>query len=149
LPNAGIKAERGKRRDGRVKSIVPGSSGVTPADKIAMSGENDRILGNLPRSRPGVRSDKRPSGKRSGGAGATSSAPPAPKAKPSTKPKVSAAAKPKAGARANAAARQAPPAQHSADPITLAVKTAGTVAETGLKVASRVAGEVLRRLPRP
>ena len=35
------------------------------------------------------------------------------------------------------------------DPITLAVKTAGQVAETGLKVASRMAGEVLRRLPRP
>jgi hypothetical protein len=143
----------GERRDGGVKSIVPGWSGASHADEIAMTEENDSVLGNLPRSRPGVRSDKRASGRRAGGAGGPAGSPPAPKAKPSTKPKVSAASKPGArAAKPRPAARKAPPpppARSGTDPVGLAVKTAGSVAETGLKVASRVAGEVLRRLPRP
>jgi hypothetical protein len=146
----------GKLRDGRVKSIVPGSSGVTSADEISMSEETDGVLGNLPRSRPGVRSDKRASSKRAGGAGAAAGSPPAPTAKPSNKPRTKAAAKRgAAGAPArNPAAKQsaAPPPQppeSSADPIGAALKAGEAVALTGLKVAGRVAGEVLRRLPRP
>jgi hypothetical protein len=118
-----------------------------------MTDENDSVLGNLPRSRPGVRSDKRGSGKRTGGAGGAAGSPPAPRAKPSTKPKVSAASKPDGGAaKPRPAARKPPPpppARTGTDPVGLAVRTAGAVAETGLKVASRVAGEVLRRLPLP
>jgi hypothetical protein len=146
----------GKLRDGRVKSIVPGSSGVTSADEIAMSEENDGVLGNLPRSRPGVRSDKRASSKRAGGAGAAAGSPPAPAAKPSNKPRTKAAARPKAAgapARKPAAKQSAPPppqpSESSADPIGAALKAGETVALTGLKVAGRVAAEVLRRLPRP
>jgi biotin carboxyl carrier protein len=114
-----------------------------------MTEENDGILGNLPRSRPGVRSDKRASGKRAAAAGSTAGAPakPEPKATSAPKPRA-AAAKPRA-ATAKPPPPPPPPAPKSDDPITLAVKTAGQVAETGLKVASRMAGEVLRRLPRP
>jgi hypothetical protein len=121
----------GKLRDGRVKSIVPGSFVVTPADEISMSDENDGILGNLPRSRPGVRSDKRAS------AGA--------KAK---------ATKPRAQRKAAAAPPPPPPPpppepESHTDPVGIALKAGETVARTGLKVAGRVAGGVMRRLPRP
>jgi hypothetical protein len=112
-----------------------------------MSEENDGILGNLPRSRPGVRSEKRASGAIS----AKPKAKAAPKAAPA-KPK----AKPKPRAKRPAAAPpppppppQAEPPERSADPIGIALKAGETVARTGIKVAGRVAGEVMRRLPRP
>ena len=126
-----------------------------------MTEENDGILGNLPRSRPGVRSDKRAGAKRAGGAGGAVGSPPAPKTTPATKARVKSAAsaprspEPKPGSAAKPKPRAAaeppppPPARKSDDPIGLAVKAAGQVAETGFKVASRLAGEVLRRLPRP
>lgn len=131
-------------RDGRVKSIVPTSFGVTLADKIAMSEENDGILGNLPRSRPGVRSDKRASASGSG-------SPPAPKPKRPAGPKAKpAAAKPKAEPKAAPPPpTPPPPPPQPSDPIGIALKAGETVALTGLKVAGRVAGEVMRRLPRP
>jgi hypothetical protein len=136
------------------KSIVRGSSGVTFADKSAMSEENDSVLGNLPRSRPGVRSEKRATSKRAGGAGAAGGSPPAPKAKPSTTARTKAAAKPRpkpaAKARTQPAEQSPPPATPSpATPIATAIKAGETVAVTGLKVAGKLAGEVLRRLPRP
>jgi hypothetical protein len=144
----------GKVRDGRVKSIVPGSFGVTLADEIAMSDENDGILGNLPRSRPGVRSDKRASSAGAGGPGGSAGSPPAPKPKPATKPK--AAAKPKAPRKAAPPPPPPPerepapePVERSADPVGMALKAGETLAVTGIKVAGRVASEVLRRLPRP
>ena len=87
----------GKLRDGRAKSIVPSSSGVTSADEIAMSEENDSVLGNLPRSRPGVRSDKRANSKQ------------APRAKPSTKARTKAAAKPRTAPRKPSAEQPPPP----------------------------------------
>jgi hypothetical protein len=120
-----------------------------------MTEENDGILGNLPRSRPGVRSDKRAGAKRAGGAGGAAGSPPAPKTTPATKARVKSAAsaagsrKPKPRAAAAQPPPPPPPARKSDDPIGLAVKAAGQVAETGFKVASRMAGEVLRRLPRP
>jgi hypothetical protein len=109
-----------------------------------MTEENDGILGNLPRSRPGVRSEKRAGGKRTAAAGG------APGATPRAKPKAkSTTPKPRAGTAKPPPPPPPPPAPKSDDPITLAVRTAGQVAETGFKVASRMAGEVLRRLPRP
>lgn len=87
-----------------------------------MTDDREGILGNLPRSRPGVRSDKRAADK---------------------------------GPRAASAPRQAaskpppPPASPSGGAIEVAVRAAGQVAETGIKVAARVAGGVLRRLPLP
>jgi hypothetical protein len=121
-----------------------------------MTEENDGILGNLPRSRPGVRSDKRASGSRAGGAGGAAGSPPAPKAKPAT-PKVKAAAKakPRPKPKRPAAAPPPPPPPpeptpgQPGDPIGIALKAGETVARTGIKVAGRVAGEVMRRLPRP
>jgi hypothetical protein len=123
----------GKLRDGRVKSIVPGSPGVTFADEISMSDENDGILGNLPRSRPGVRSDKRAGAGRAGGADRAkaprkAAAPPPPPPEPPPAPE---------------------PVVRPADPIGMALKAGENVARTGFKVAGRMAGEVMRRLPRP
>lgn len=118
---------------------MPTSFGVTLADEIAMSEENDGVLGNLPRSRPGVRSDKR----------ASAAKPKAAAAKPSAKAKPKpAAAKPKAEPKAAPPPPPPPPLKPS-DPIGIALKAGETVALTGLKVAGKVAGEVMRRLPRP
>jgi hypothetical protein len=125
-----------------------------------MSEENDGILGNLPRSRPGVRSDKRAGARGAGGAGGTGGSPPAPPAKPSTTPKTKGAAQPRAAAKpkrkatpppaAPSPAASPPPApDRGADPIAAALKAGEAVALTGLKVAGKVAGGVLRRLPRP
>lgn len=98
--------------------------------------DDPSVLGNLPRSRPGRRSDKR------GGAKAAAR----PTTTPKPKPKRSGAAKPRAQARS--AATQPPPTQSPAtptDPVTGAIRLAGQVAGVGFKVA----GEVLKRLPRP
>lgn len=96
----------------------------------------DGILGNLPRSRPGVRSDKR-----AGGASP-------PKRKPA-KPKA-AGAKPRATkATPKPKAPPPPPPPKQPDAMERAVQLAGDVAETGIKVAAKVAVGVLRRLPRP
>jgi hypothetical protein len=141
-PPSGVRSDPASAVTAASKSIVRGSFGATFADKSAMSEENDSVLGNLPRSRPGVRSDKRASSKRAGGAGATAGSPPAPKAKP----------KPKAAPRARKQpAEQSPPsaAPPPATPLASAIKAGETVAVTGLKVAGKLAGEVLRRLPRP
>ena len=105
-----------------------------------MSDENEGILGNLPRSRPGVRSEKRAAGgKQTAGTAKRTAA---------AKPKQPRAPKPRASA-AKSPPPPPPPAPKSEDPIGLAVRAAGQVAETGFKVASRMASEVLRRLPRP
>jgi hypothetical protein len=135
---------------------VPGSFGVTFADEISMSDENDGILGNLPRSRPGVRSDKRASSPTAGGAGGSAGSPPAPKPKPATKPKAKAAAKSKTPRKPAAPPPPPPapepepePAERHADPVGMAIKAGETVALTSIKVAGKVASEVLRRLPRP
>src|SRR5437763_1716526 len=123
----------GKRRGDRAKSIVPGSSGVPSADETAMSEENDGVLENLPRSRPGVRSDKRASSKRAGGAGAAAASPPAPDGKPSNMPRTKAAARPKAKPAARPRTRSAgppppPPAPSpSTDPIGAALKAGESV----------------------
>src|SRR4051794_6357116 len=135
-PPAGVTVRPGKLRDGRAKSIVPSSSGVTSADEIAMSEENDGVVGNLPRSRPGVRSDKRASSKRAGGAGAAAGAPPAPDAKPSNKPRTKAAAKAKAAPRPRKRVTEPPPPPPATrSPVESAIKAGEAVAVTSLKVA--------------
>jgi hypothetical protein len=97
----------------------------------------DGILGNLPRSRPGVRSDKR-----AGGASPPKSTPAKPKAAGAKPRATKATAKPKAPP-------PPPPPQKQPDTMARAVQLAGDVAETGIKVAAKVAVGVLRRLPRP
>src|SRR3954447_4209832 len=119
---------------------LPTVSCWCPVGEKSMAGipvnENpDGILGNLPRSRPGVRSDKR-----AGGASPPKRTPAKPKA---------AGAKPRA---TKATARPKPPPApppRQPDTVERAVQLVGDVAETGIKVAAKVAGGVLRRLPRP
>ena len=82
-----------------------------------MPEEEARLLGDLPRHRPGNRSARRPARR----AEASPGAPPA--------------APHRAGSTAGELATQ---------PLRLAVD----VAESGLKVASRLTGELIRRLPR-
>jgi hypothetical protein len=99
----------------------------------------DGILGNLPRSRPGVRSDKR-----TGGASPPKRTPAKPKAAGAKPRATRAAAKPKA-----APAPPPPPPRKEPDTVERAVQFVGDVAETGIKVAAKVTVGVLRRLPRP
>jgi hypothetical protein len=116
--------------------------------------EDPSVLGNLPRSRPGHRSEKRKAAKKASPA----TGPAAPKASRSTGSKArSSGSKARSGAAAQRAAsssktraragsgsrpaQQARPA--STDPVTGAIRLAGQVAGAGLKVA----GEVLKRLP--
>jgi hypothetical protein len=100
------------------------------------------VLGNLPRTRPGHRSDKRAAGRPAEAADA-------------------AARKAEAGggaaARTPRPRRQRPsapaPEQASAPsrsgPIEDVVHTAGRIAGAGARIAEGLAREVLRRLPRP
>ena len=96
------------------------------------------LLGNLPRSRPGTRSDKRarappPTGCR----GRRSQARARAKAKPRPTPKVS-----------NPKPRPAPESQPG-DPMSEALKAAARIAGAGARTANDVTREILRRLPRP
>jgi hypothetical protein len=115
------------------------------------------VLGNLPRSRPGQRSEKRGGGVRAAAAATAADAAkvadrkPAAKGKPAAKRKPAAQRKP--AARRKPAAKRTPAAKRhtqqpvpetaSSDPLTGAVRLAGKVAEAGLKTA----GSLLRRLP--
>jgi len=85
------------------------------------------VMGNLPRSRPGRRSDKR----------ATPGA-----KKPAARAR-SAAPKPKAQARPRSEPSRPAPERH--DPITDAVRIGVRIAGAGLGLAAGIA----RRLPRP
>lgn len=98
-----------------------------------MDPEEPGLLGNLPRSRPGTRSQKR---------GTTTGSKPAPKRSQAAKPGV----KSTAAARSRKPAAKPPEPEPSApNPLESAVKVAGA----GLRVAEGVTREVLRRLPRP
>jgi hypothetical protein len=77
------------------------------------------VLGNLPHSRPGRRSDKRPAQRQE----ATEA--PAPSAKPDARD------------------------TQGGDPVAGAIRTATGLAAAGARVANGVAREVLRRVPRP
>jgi hypothetical protein len=97
-----------------------------------MSGDDDNggVLGNLPRARPGRRSGKRPAAaperaaERTGAPGARR-------------------------AERNARLRPETPSTGDGDVVGEAVRAAASVAEAGLRVASGLTREVLRRLPRP
>ena len=88
------------------------------------------VLGNLPRSRPGKRSEKRAS------AGA--------------RPSGAATKRPSSQTRRRLRDRPGtPPARRSNDPVGEVIRGAAKAAETGVRVAGAVAQEVLRRVPRP
>jgi hypothetical protein len=103
------------------------------------------VLGNLPRSRPGQRSEKRTAAKAAPAAGAAK--------RPRSAARTPGAPKPPKSAPRKAApaseSRDAQPAAHAGDPVGDAIRTVTGVAATGARVAGGVAREVLRRLPRP
>jgi hypothetical protein len=95
------------------------------------------VLGNLPRSRPGTRSEKRASAGEAAAAKA-----------PRTAPKPSGSA---AGRQPSAARRRRPKDEPGRErgPVGDVIRGAAKAAETGARVAGVVAHEVLRRVPRP
>src|SRR5918998_1700970 len=95
------------------------------------------VLGNLPRSRPGQRSEKRTGRTAAVAANAAASRKAAP-------PKRT--APPKKTAPPPSAQR---PASQAGDPVGDALRAVTGVAATGARVAGGVARELLRRLPRP
>jgi hypothetical protein len=109
------------------------------------------VLGNLPRSRPGQRSEKRTgrtAAKAAARAERTDSEAAAPAKTTAHKEPVSA----KTTARKEpASARTTGPRESASagDPVGDAVRIVTGVAATGARVAGGVAREVLRRLPRP
>jgi hypothetical protein len=123
------------------------------------------VLGNLPRSRPGQRSEKRARAKAADGAaggtakttakaatraersGSKAATPP----REATRPRSSARPKAAAGARraAGAAAGEDRTKPSSGDPLDGAIRGVVGIAATGARVASGVARELLRRVPRP
>jgi hypothetical protein len=112
------------------------------------------VLGNLPHSRPGRRSEKRDAGRPAEAAGAAaekaeavdSAAAKTPRPKRAARPRTPAAARPK---RPQAPPAPPPPEPRSRGPVEEAVHLAGRIAGTGVRVAGGVTKEVLRRLPRP
>jgi hypothetical protein len=117
------------------------------------------VLGNLPRSRPGHRSEKRTERSAAPAAGAQPGAARRPKKTATTGTASAGAAKPGPARRPKTSAgdRPAPHAgdpvadatPHAGDPVGDAIRTVTGVAATGARVAGGVAREVLRRLPRP
>ncbi|MEA2346643.1 MAG: hypothetical protein QOG62_430 [Thermoleophilaceae bacterium] len=109
-----------------------------------MTDEDPGILGNLPRSRPGTRSDKR------GGAPTAKPKAAAPAKKPAAV-KAKAAAKPKAAPKPTAKPpppqrRPEPQAQPGGiDPVGDILRAGEAIARSGLRVGSALAGEALRR----
>jgi hypothetical protein len=97
--------------------------------------DDKSVLGNLPRSRPGTRSEKR-----AGAAKRTSRPADAAKASKPAKPR---AAAPKPDPAAPAASAEA------GDPLAEAARAAAKAVGTGVKIGTGLAQEVLRRLPRP
>jgi hypothetical protein len=135
--------------------------------------DDEGVLGNLPRSRPGKRSAKRDSGGRpsktaskaavKAEAAGKAAAKPARASKPARAKTAgakasgakSAAAKPRRAATPKP--RPDPVRQHATDPapqqtgdaVANAVHAAATVAATGVRVAGAVTREIRRRLPLP
>ena len=89
------------------------------------------VLGNLPRSRPGRRSDKR--------GGRKPASPGSAQGKPTAKRPAA-----KAGGAAARPRQRTQAEAQSVDPVTEAIRLAGQAAALPFKVA----GEVIKRLPR-
>ncbi len=104
--------------------------------------DDEGVLGNLPRSRPGRRSDKRAGGAAKAAAPRPSAPPPPPKRR----------AKPAAAAKPKPPPTSPPPAAEparSGDPIGTAFRTVTGLAAGGARAANGLARGVLRRLPKP
>ena len=117
--------------------------------------DDEGVLGNLPKSRPGKRSAKRAGrpAKAAAKAAVKAEAAGTPAAKPPRTTRTT-AAKGGSGDRvevraAYRAKAQREPMQPSGDPLSAAVRAAAGGAVTGVRVAGAVTQELLRRLPRP
>ncbi len=116
--------------------------------------EDGGVLGRLPRSRPGTRSEKREGqaerGKPARAPGAGGKAASTQGATPKAARTKNAA--PKAGRTAKATppdpTRTPRPEARAADPVGDVVRGAGQVAGAGFRMAGTLAQELLRRLPR-
>jgi hypothetical protein len=106
---------------------------ISTLDCAAMS-DDKSVLGNLPRSRPGRRSDKR--GKTESAGRPAAEAPKPPRAKP------------RASSERPKAKREPAPAPER-DPVTEAARATVKVVGAGVRIGTGIAQEVLRRLPRP
>lgn len=109
------------------------------------------VLGNLPRSRPGHRSEKRTAttaAKTAAGAGPPETT--APKGDEPAAATASGAPKrpPKAASESSRTGADGT-SSRPGDPVGDAIRTVAGVASAGARVADGVAREVLRRLPRP
>jgi hypothetical protein len=107
--------------------------------------DDKSVLGNLPHSRPGTRSNKRsgrPADATEAAAKASEQTPPpaAAKAPKPARPRT-AAAKPKPDPAAPAASAE------SGDPLAEAARVAAKAVGAGVKLGTGLAQEVLRRLP--
>ena len=107
--------------------------------------DDEGVLGNLPRSRPGRRSDKRAGGAAKGAAPGPKPAADKPKPAATAKPKP-AAAKPKPPPAPPRPAAEPAPGGH---PIGTAIRTVTGLAAGGARAANGLARGVLRRLPKP
>ena len=110
-----------------------------------MTDDDGGVLGNLPRSRPGQRSEKR-TGRTAAKAAARAEQTEAKAAAPA---KQAAPPKQTVPPRNKTAPPPPEPALQPGDPVGDAFRTVTGVAATGARVAGGVAREVLRRLPRP
>jgi hypothetical protein len=112
--------------------------------------EDGGVLGNLPRTRPGRRSEKRSAGRPAEAAGAAAEKAEAGggAAARTPRPKRATTRSRPAGARSRRPAEPAPEPSRGG-PIGDVVHTAGKVVGAGARVAEGLAKEVLRRLPRP
>jgi hypothetical protein len=118
--------------------------------------EDGGVLGNLPRSRPGTRSERRTKGggkrpaksaERAAQSAERGGRPAARAARTETPRRAAGAAASRAGSPRGASDDPAPRGG-SDDPVGDAVRAAARLAETGLRVTAGLAQEVLRRLPR-
>jgi hypothetical protein len=116
------------------------------------------VLGNLPRSRPGRRSDKRATGagrpaeaaeraaERAEGQSARAARPPRSTAK---RPVAGPPPKQRPAAASRTARRpvRQPPSSESGDSLGAAARSAAKAVGTGVRLGAGIAQEVLRRLP--
>jgi hypothetical protein len=98
------------------------------------------VLGNLPRSRPGTRSQRRDSPR----AAQTTA-----RAAETSERRSAKAARPTPQASKRPEQPPPRPADGGPDPVGDAVRLAAGIAGTGLRVANGLTREVIRRLPRP
>jgi hypothetical protein len=111
------------------------------------------VLGKLPHSRPGRRSEKRAAGRPAEAAGAAAEKAEAVDSAAAKPPKPRTRPRQGAGTRTRRAAppprREPPPEPASRGPVEQAVRGVGKVAGAGLQVAGGVAKGIVRRIPRP